>query len=88
MTPSAEYISDLLQATAAVSNHMPHKIFSDDQRGREAVGGELPKVMSREGSRNRFASSCQRGGSRALSGAALLGSDTGNSYALGSLDFG
>jgi len=44
--PSAGYISDLLQATAAASNHVPYKIFGDDQRGREVVRKELPRVMS------------------------------------------
>jgi len=44
--PSAGYISDLLQATAAASNYMPHKIFGDNQRGREVVRRELPRVMS------------------------------------------
>jgi len=56
--PSTGYAGDLLQAMAAVSNHMPHKIFGDDQRGREAVGGELPRVMSQEGSCDRFAGGC------------------------------
>jgi len=65
--PSAGNVGDLLQATAAASNHVPHKIFGDDQRGREAVRGELPRVMSQEGSRDRFAGSCQGAGSRAPS---------------------
>jgi len=86
--PSAGYVGDLLQATAAASNHMPHEIFSDDQRGREAVRGELPRVMSQEGSRSRFASSCQRGEGRAPSEAAPLGSGTGDSLALGSFNHG
>jgi len=86
--PNAGYVGDLLQATAATSNHMPHKIFGDDQRGREAVGGELPRVMSREESRDRFTGSRQRGGSRAPSGATPLGSDMGDSHTLGSLNFG
>ena len=30
-------VSDLLQAIAAASNHMPHKVLSDNQRGREVV---------------------------------------------------
>jgi len=67
---------------------MPHKIFGNDQRDREAVEGELPRVMDQEGSRNRFAGSCQRGGSRVPLGATPLGSDTGNLHALGSLNFG
>jgi len=44
--PSAGYISNLLQAMATAFNHIPYEIFGDDQRGREAVGGELPRVMS------------------------------------------
>jgi len=70
--PSAGYVGDLLQAMATTSNHMPHEIFSDDQRGREAVGEELPRIMSREGSHDRFAGSCQRAGSRAPLGVAPL----------------
>jgi len=30
-------VSDLLQAIAAAFNHMPHKVLSDNQRGREVV---------------------------------------------------
>jgi len=30
-------VSDLLQAIAAASNHMPHKVLSNNQRGREVV---------------------------------------------------
>jgi len=67
---------------------MPHEIFGDDQRGREVVGGELPRVMSREGSHDRFASGCQGGRSRAPSGAALLDSGTGDLHALSGFDFG
>jgi len=67
---------------------MPHKIFGDNQRGREVVRGELPRVMSREGSRDRFAGSCQGGRSRAPSRAAPLGSNTGDSLALGGFNFG
>ena len=86
--PSVGYVGDLLQATTAASNHMPHKIFGDDQRGREAVGGELPRVMSREGNRDRFAGGCQGGGSRAPLGATPLGSNTGDSHTLGGFNFG
>jgi len=86
--PSTGYVGDLLQATAAASNHMPHEIFSNDQRGKEAVRGELPRVMSREGSRGRFAGSCQGEGSRAPSGVAPLGSGTGDLLALGSFNHG
>jgi len=67
---------------------MPYKIFGDDQRGREAVRGELPRVMGREGSRDRFAGCCWRGRSRAPLRATPLGSDTGDSHALGGFDFG
>ena len=34
---SAGNVGDLLQATAAVSNHMFHKVFGDNQKGRKAV---------------------------------------------------
>jgi len=67
---------------------MPHEIFGDDQRDREVVGGELPRVMSRERSCDRFVGSCQGGGSRAPSGVAPLGSGTGDSLALGSFNHG
>jgi len=36
--PSTVNISNLLQATAVASNHIPHKVFDNNQRGREAVG--------------------------------------------------
>jgi len=68
---------------AATSNHVPHKIFGDDQRGREAVGGELPRVMSQEESCDRFAGGCQGAGSRAPSEATPLGSGMGNLLTLG-----
>jgi len=67
---------------------MPYKIFSNDQRGRETVGGELPRVISQEGSHDRFASSCQRRGSRAPLEATLLGSGTSDSCTWGGLNFG
>jgi len=34
---SAGNVGDLLQAMAAVSNHMFHKVFGDNQKGRKAV---------------------------------------------------
>ena len=73
---------------AAASDHMLHKIFGDNQRGREVVRGELPRVMSQEGSRGRFAGSCQRGRSRTPSRATPLGSGTGDSLTLSGFDFG
>jgi len=63
---------------------MPHKIFGDDQRDREAVGEELSRMMSRD----RFAGSCQRERSRAPLGATLLGSSMSDSHAQDSLNFG
>ena len=35
---SAGNVSDLLQAMAAASNYMSHKVFSDNQGSREVVG--------------------------------------------------
>jgi len=64
---------------------MPHEVFSENQGGREAVRGELPRVMSREGSRDSF------GGDRldrALAGATLLGSGCGDSLAVGGFNHG
>ena len=43
--PFALFISDLLQAMAAVSNHIPHKVLGDNQRGKEAVRRELPRIV-------------------------------------------
>ena len=80
-------VGDLLQTTATTSNHMPHKVFGDNQRGKEAVGQKLPRVVDQEGSCNRFGG-CHRGRSRAPSEVALLDSGRGDSLALGGFNHG
>jgi len=45
-------------------------------------------AVAREGSRDRFTGSCQRGKNRVPSRATPLGSDTGDLHALDSLNFG
>jgi len=59
---------------------MPHEVFSKNQGSREAVGGELPRMMSREGSRNSFGEGRL---DRVLVGVTPLGSRGGDSLVVG-----
>ena len=79
---SAGNVGDLLQAMAAVSNYMFHKVFGDNQKGKKAVRWELSRMVGQEKSRDRFGS-CQGERSKVLSRTALLGSSRGDLLALG-----